>query len=68
MSKAQVKVKAGEKEFKAMLFEFKKQVLKNKIIQTYKKKEYYESPGKKRRRKEKEATINRLRAERKKKL
>jgi ribosomal protein S21 len=53
-----------EKEiaFKKMFTIFKKQVAEAGILQQYKKHEYYESPGEKKRRKKKESANQRLKA------
>ena len=53
-----------EKElaFKKMFTIFKKQVAEAGILQRYKQHEFYESPGEKRRRKQKESENQRLKA------
>lgn len=50
-----------ERAFKSMLTVFKRQVNESGILNLYKQYQYYESPGEKKRRKRKEAVIERQR-------
>jgi len=52
-----------EEIFKKSLSVFKKRVADSGVIQEYKKREYYESPGQKKRRKQKESIALRKKAE-----
>ena len=71
MSVARVRVEARDrgghwedrdKEFRILLGKFRKAVSEAGIINTYKQKETYESKGRKRRRKKREAELARLKA------
>ena len=48
-----------ERAFRTMLSSFKRQVNEFGILSEYKERQYYESPGEKRKRKKKEALIER---------
>lgn len=48
-----------ERAFRTMLSTFKRQVNESGILSEYKERQYYESPGEKRKRKRKEAEIER---------
>jgi ribosomal protein S21 len=54
-----------EKAFRTMMAIFKRQVNEAGILSEYKERQYYESPGEKRKRKRKEADLERRKEEKK---
>lgn len=57
---ARIRVEAGDDSFKVLLSRFRGAMKESGILQTYRQKQFYESPSRKKRRKSREAESARL--------